>query len=68
MGVSHKTPLRFKDLKLGKKYKKKRDPWLEDVLYYSNAQSGVIYEVQYGYVIYIYYNPPAKYKHLYCKD
>jgi len=64
--VAPKMKPRLADLKLDlRKFKRTKEPG--NIVYYSNEKTGVSFEVQDGFLIITFYNPPAKYSHLYCE-
>ncbi len=65
--VAPRVKPRLADMKLNlRDFKRTEEPG--NAVHYSNKKTGVSFDVEDGFLIITYYNPPAKYCHLYCDE
>lgn len=65
--VAPRVKPRFADMKLNlHNFKRTEEPG--NTVHYSNKETGVSFDVEDGYLIITYYNPPVKLSHLYCGE
>jgi hypothetical protein len=66
---SARNKQRERDLKLNrKKFRRVVDTHTHGIIYYINAENGIMYQTQQGLVDSIEYFPPKRYDHLHCGD